>query len=287
MRTLPLSLLIFGLTAAAWSESLELRAPATARAGEPVTISSSGRGSATLYVIGPGHVAKRQVNGGDSIQINGEETEAAGRYLILLCDGSNCGSAQIQVDANQPNMLAFLVHPSRVAVAEPNAISAVAVVMDRFQNLVLKPTTVNFEASMKNGQTASLPQQSRNGVAWTRLNSGPKEGKVEIAASVGKASEKRVVQQVASEACNLRASAQPAGHRLVLETDPVRDCKGNALPDGTIVTFTKVDSAGRSTVDAPIKKGIARTEMAYGGPATISVACGVALGNEIRIGGRP
>jgi hypothetical protein len=57
------------------------------------------------------------------------------------------------------------------------------------------------------------------------------------------------------------------------------------VPDGIIVTFTKTDKLGRSTVDAPIKKGVARTEMAFGGPATISVACGVVLGNDIQMGG--
>ena len=94
-----------------------------------------------------------------------------------------------------------------------------------------------------------------------------------------------MVQQVASDPCNLRASAQTVNGRLILQTEPVRDCKGNAVPDGTIVTFTKIDKAGRSMVDAPIKKSVARAEMPYQGKAIISVASGVSLGNEIRVGG--
>jgi hypothetical protein len=73
---------------------------------------------------------------------------------------------------------------------------------------------------------------------------------------------------------------------VVLETDPVRDCSGNALPDGTIVSFTKIDDAGKSTVDTPIKKGIARTQFDLKGAAQISVACGVVLGNELAIAGK-
>jgi hypothetical protein len=65
----------------------------------------------------------------------------------------------------------------------------------------------------------------------------------------------------------------------------VRDCKGNLVRDGTIVTFTKIDKLGRSTVDAPIKKGIARTEMGFNGAATVTVASGVVVGNDIHIAG--
>ncbi len=51
-----------------------------------------------------------------------------------------------------------------------------------------------------------------------------------------------------------------SGNTVTLETDPVRDCSGNALPDGTVVSFTKIDKAGKSTVDTPIKKGVARMQ---------------------------
>ena len=62
----------------------------------------------------------------------------------------------------------------------------------------------------------------------------------------------------------------------------MRDCSGNAVPDGTIVTFTETYNGSQATVDVPLKRGIARIEMpAYNG-ATISVATGVVMGNEIR-----
>jgi hypothetical protein len=114
-----------------------------------------------------------------------------------------------------------------------------------------------------------------------RINSTPHEGRVQVTAVLDKVEEARVIQQVAAEACGLRMKAVTSGDTAVLETDPIRDCSGNALPDGTVVSFTKIDKAGKSTVDTPIKKGVARMQFSMHGPAQIDVACGVVLGNEI------
>ena len=104
-------------------------------------------------------------------------------------------------------------------------------------------------------------------------------------ASINDAQTRRIVQETASDPCNLRMKAERTGTNTVVETEPVRDCSGNPVPDGTIVTFTQVDANGRSTVDARVKKGIARAELPSSSNATISVASGVVLGNEIHIGG--
>jgi hypothetical protein len=58
------------------------------------------------------------------------------------------------------------------------------------------------------------------------------------------------------------------------------------VPDGTIVTFIQNDKTGKSTVDARIKKGTARAELPPSDNATITVAAGVVLGNELHVGGR-
>jgi hypothetical protein len=262
-----------------------LRLPANVVAGEAVTIPSNGSGSETFYLVGPGHVLKRNVPAGQDIQLGSADLATSGTYQAVVCSGEDCTSTNFYVASDRGKDLVFLVHPSRIAVGQPNAISAVTVVLDRFHNLVVQPEAVTFRATTKENGVSSPPQMSRNGIAWTRLNSGAKDGTVEISASLGQTSERRVVQQVAAEPCHLQVSAEHKGNQVVLQTEPVRDCRGNAVPDGTIVTFTKTDKLGRSTVDAPIKKGVARTEMAFGGPATISVACGVVLGNDIRMGG--
>jgi hypothetical protein len=284
MRALLSTIGVCALGALAAAQSMELHVPSSIHAGESFSATITGTGQGMFYVIAPGHVSKRATQFGGDIQTGGTETRSAGNYLLLACAGSSCAEAHMFVDAAEPEKLAFLLHPSRVPVSQPNAINAVSVVLDRFRNIVMTPSTVTFRVSTKDGPGASLPLKTRNGITWTRLASGPKEGPIEIDALVGDGSEKRVVQQVASDPCNLHAGVQTLNGRLVLQTDPVRDCKGNALPDGTIVTFTKVDKGGRSTVDAPIKKSIARAEMPYSGAATISVASGVTLGNEIRVG---
>ena len=93
------------------------------------------------------------------------------------------------------------------------------------------------------------------------------------------------MQQVAADACNLHLKAERNEKNILVQTDPVRDCAGNPVPDGTIVTFTEVDPSGRSTVDARIKKGFAQAELPLSNNATISVAAGVVVGNELHIGG--
>jgi hypothetical protein len=72
----------------------------------------------------------------------------------------------------------------------------------------------------------------------------------------------------------------------LVQTEPVHDCSGNPVPDGTIVSFTATAESGKSTVDAPVKKGIARAQMEASGPAVISGASGVVMGNEVRIGAK-
>src|SRR5207248_7925468 len=138
----------------------------------------------------------------------------------------------------------------------------------------------------KSGPPLKHSVKAEHGVAWMRMPSTPKEGPVKVIAAVGSAAEPRVIQQVASDACHLRIKATRTAKGVLVETDPVRDCSGNAVPDGTVVSFTAVDRKGKTTVDAPIKKGVARTELPLTGGARISVASGVVIGNEITIGGR-
>jgi hypothetical protein len=138
---------------------------------------------------------------------------------------------------------------------------------------------------LKDAPAVARSEDTKNGIAWMRLASTKKGGPAEVVASFDSTSDKRIVQQVASDACNLRIHATRKGDKIEVETDPVRDCSGNAVPDGTIVSFTATDAGGKSTVDAPLKKGVAKAEMPIHGEATVSVASGVAIGNEIKIGG--
>ena len=80
----------------------------------------------------------------------------------------------------------------------------------------------------------------------------------QFVARAGDVSSTRIVNQVPGDPCSLKMNAKAAGGKIELETEPVRDCSGNAVLDGTIVTFTESYNGTRSTVDVPLKRGVAR-----------------------------
>lgn len=270
--------------AADCARAAELHLPQNVVAGQPLTITTGGSG--TLYLVGPGQVIKKDFKGGN-VEIKGEELRSAGRWIAII-RGDSSQSQVFWVKPGKPGKLNFLARPSRVPVARPNVISGVTFVFDQYQNLVLDPTPVNFNLSVGGaGSTKSIT--SHEGVAWINSASAPKAGAAQFVASVGDTSVLRVVQQVAADPCERSFHMHIAGHadnRTVVETDPIRDCSGNPVPDGTIVTFIQTDKTGRSTVDARIKKGTARAELPASDNATITMAAGVVLGNELHVGGR-
>jgi hypothetical protein len=269
--------------AADCASATELNLPKEAVAGQPLSIGTSGSG--TLYLVGPGQVIKRDFKSGANVEIKGDELRNAGRW-IAITRGDNKQSQVFWVKPGKPGNLNFLARPSRVPVARPNVISGVTFVFDQYQNLILDPTPVNFNLSVA-GTGSSKSVTSHDGIAWTSSSSAPKAGAAQFVASVGDTQVRRVVQQVAADPCNLRMHvAGHSGNNVVIETDPVRDCSGNPLPDGTIVSFIQTDQSGKSTVDARIKKGIARAELPVSNNATITVAAGVVLGNELHVGGK-
>lgn len=273
------------LAALAWAQSEAVRPPPHAVAGQAASFETSGEGSATLILAGPGQVIKRDVRLGSPVEIKSGELHSAGRWIAILKTGGGNSSQEFFVDPGAVENLSFLARPSRVPVARPAVISGVVFVFDQYQNLVLQPVPVKFSLSVE-GSDASQTVNSRNGVAWINSSSARKAGAAQFVATADNAAVKRVVQQVASDPCHLRMHlAGRQQDEIVVETDPVRDCTGNPVPDGTIVTFIQTDSRGRSTVDARIKKGIARAELPASNNATISVASGVVLGNELHVGG--
>lgn len=266
------------------ARAAELHVPQNAVAGQPLSIGTSGNG--TLYLIGPGQVIKKEFKSG-SVEIKGEELRSAGRWIAAIRGDSN-QSQVFWVKPGKPGKLNFLARPSRVPVARLNVISGVTFVFDQYQNLILDPTPVNFNLSV-GGAGSTKTVTSRDGVAWINSASAPKAGAAQFVASVGDTSVARVVQQVAADPCERSFRMHVAGHttqNTIVETDPIRDCSGNPVPDGTIVTFIQTDKTGKSTVDARIKKGTARAELPASDNATITVAAGVVLGNELHVGGK-
>jgi hypothetical protein len=262
-----------------------LRLPKSVEAGSTFSVPTAGSGSATFYIVGPGDVIRRNVQLGQTISFGPGDLHNAGHYLALLVAGSSVQSAQFDVVASQPAALSFIAKPSRLPVSRSDGISGVAYVFDVFHNLVLEPQQVSFALSGAADSTQSRSATTKNGVAWIQMNSAAKAGAGQFEASIGGVHERRIVQQVPGDPCKVRISARASGPRILLETEPVRDCGGNAVPDGTIVTFTETSADGQATVDVPLKRGVARTEVPAHRGAVISAAIGVVLGNEIRWNG--
>jgi hypothetical protein len=268
------------------SSAQDIRVPSSPVAGEEASISTSGSGKATFYLLGPGVSTQNDINLGEEIHLREQDLRNAGEYLAIVCSG-NCQNATFFVGAAKAHSLTFLVHPSRVPVAQGDAVSGVALPFDQFHNLVLTPAAINFQLTAGNASLLSHSVPTKDGVAWFRTASGKSAGALFINASLGDLSAKRAVQQVASDPCNLRITGQRTATGILVQTEPVHDCAGNPVPDGTIVTFTATVGDVKSTVDAPIKQDVARAQIVAPGAAVISAASGVVMGNELRVGARP
>ena len=275
-------LVVAGLVAAVNAQ--DIRVPESVPAGAQQTIFASGSGGAILYLVGPGVSSKSKITLGEDFQVPAETLKYSGQYVAIVCSDT-CRSSTFTVAPAQPSSLSFLVHPSRVPVGAPDAVSGVAFPFDHFGNLVLAPLTVNFQATGAKETLFSRALPTHDGVAWFRTTSGKSAGLLHINASANGVSSQRVLQQVASEPCNLRIKGDRTAKGIEVETEPVRDCAGNPVSDGTIVTFTASGSGEKDTVDAPIKGDVARARLNSSGPVVVSAASGVALGNELRIGG--
>jgi hypothetical protein len=258
-----------------------LTLPKSVEAGSAFSIPSAGSGAATLYIVGPGQVLKRTVQLGQTTEFSAGTLYNAGRYLAVLAGGSHPETGEFDVvPAKSPATLSFLAKPSRLPVGLHNGITGAVYVFDTYHNLIVAPMPVAFELSTPSG-TVQRTVGSREGVAWTALDSTPHQGIDRFVARIGAVSTVRIVGQVPGDPCGLKMSARQDGQRIDLATEPVRDCSGNAVPDGTIVTFTETFHGGLSTVDVPLKRGIAEVEMPIYNAATISVASGVVMGNQI------
>lgn len=267
--------------AASAARGAELNLPAQVPAGKDLAVATSGSGTATVYLIGPSDLVRKTVQLGSELRIAAEDLRAAGRYTLVI--GSD--SQDFQVVPGAPERLSFLALPSRLPVALSHGISGVVYTFDGAHNLVLAPQTVKFTLSVADAAPVTREVQSKNGVAWLQLDSTRKAGQAQFVASIGDVSEKRIVQETSADPCNLRLKVQRTEKSLLVETDPIKDCSGNPVPDGTIVTFTEISPNGKSSVDARIKRGFARAQLPLDKNAVVSVASGVVLGNEVRTGG--
>jgi hypothetical protein len=283
--TFLLGSLILVVTQAAHAQDETLNVPKSIEAGSAFSIQNPGSGEATVYIVGPGQVLKRAVQLGTSTYFPAGSIYNAGHYVVILAQGSGTSSQSFDVTpVSAPASLSFFAKPSRLPVGLHDGITGAVYVFDVYHNLIATPTPVSFELSSPSGAMQKQMVSTRAGAAWTEMDSTSQQGSSKFVAGAGGVSSTSIIRQVPGDPCDLKVSAQPSGQELDLQTAPVLDCSGNAVPDGTIVTFTETYPGGQSTVDVPLKRDIAEVKMPTHDGATFTVASGVVLGNQIRWG---
>ena len=277
-----IALSVIGFSASlSWAQS-DLGFPRKIEAGAAFSVQLPGSGQGTLYIVGPGEAIKKDVRLGEAINFSAGAFPNAGRYVAVL-GGGESGSSEFDVLATgKAADLSFLAKPSRLPVGVRDGISGAVYVFDSYRNLITAPTQVQFELTNPAGAKQTRTVMTRYGAAWSDFDSTAQQGKANFAASADGMSSVRIIRQVPGDPCAIKMTAAQAGQKIQLTTDPLRDCSGNAVPDGTIVTFTQTYNGAESTVDVPLKRGIAEVQMPAHAGAMISVASGVVLGNQIR-----
>lgn len=267
----------------ALAQEASLDVPKSVVAGTVFSIPAPGSGNATLYIAGPDGFLKRDVQLGQPIAIAAADLDDAGHYVAVLSSGSSTQTAQFDVvAATQPASLSFLARPSRLPVDLQNGITGAVYIFDSYRNLITSPVPVTFALSVPSAPTQTRTVTTSQGAAWTGMNSATKQGNAKFMAQAGDVTATRVIEQVPGEPCGLKMNAHKVGDKLNLVTEPLLDCSGNAVSDGTIVTFTESWNGGQTTVDVPLKRDIAEAEVPAHMGARLSVATGVVMGNEIR-----
>ena len=282
-----LAILLSGLAGAvaqlAFAQSASLTLPKTVEAGAAFSIATAGSGKASLSIAGLGQVLKREVDLGQAVDFPVGTLYNAGRYVVVLQQNGESESGEFDVaPAKSVSSLSFLARPSRLPIGLHDGITGAVYTFDAYKNLIIAPTSVSFELRGPAGAVQKRVVVTRDGAAWTELDSTARQGADEFLANAGDVSSRRVVSQVPGDPCGLTMTARRDGKQVALATDPIRDCSGNPVPDGEVVTFTAAYDGDQSTVDVPIKGGIAEVDMPIHDGALISVASGVVMGNQIR-----
>ena len=192
--------------------------PQSVTAGSAFSIPTTGSGKAVLYIAGPGQALRRDVQLGEAVSFPAGVLYNAGRYTAILLAGIlERRPREFEVTpAAQPETLSFLAKPSRLPVGLHNGISGTVYVFDAYHNLITTPMPVSFELSNSSGTVQARTVTTRNGVAWTEMDSAAKEGTAKFLARADGVSSTRVIDEVPGDPCGLTMSAQPDGRKLEL-----------------------------------------------------------------------
>jgi hypothetical protein len=264
------------------AQDRSFQVPKSTEAGDSFSVQTSGSGNATLFIVGLSQVLTRDVDRGQAVAFAPGTLHNAGHYLVILKSDNSIDKSEMDVTAaSKPSDLTFLARPSRLPVGLHDGITGAVYVFDAYKNLITVPASVSFELSNPSGAMQTHVVETHNGAAFAAMDSTQQQGADRFIARIGDVTSARIVGQVPGDPCGIKMSAKPSGKQIQLVTEPLRDCSGNAVPDGTIVTFTETYGGAQTTVDVPLKRGIAQVNMPAHNGAMLTAASGVVLGNQI------
>ena len=133
--------LLVTLCFATFAFAADLKVPATTTAGNAVTFTAPVAARQRCTSLARERRSSARCNSA-RITISADELKNAGRYIVSV-EGDGDGS--FFVTANEVSSIAFLARPSRVPADTHDVISGTAFLFDKYQNLVMQPQPVKFE----------------------------------------------------------------------------------------------------------------------------------------------
>jgi hypothetical protein len=203
---------------------------------------------ATLTMVGSyGPRIYRSAFAGGSARflIPGDDTHQSGTVALTATAGAARGDTQLTFEPGTPVEPITPLVGARSIIADTRHWSmSVVVPFDRFGNPVAEGTPVELRALHPDDQLELQHTQVRNLLAWARFFSRTRAGRTTVAATAdGKHGPDTTFSEVPGWPAPFTLSASPAnlpadGRQFVtLHTDVIRDEYGNAMLDGTLVTF--------------------------------------------------
>jgi hypothetical protein len=240
---------------------LVVTAPLVSGVGQaiPVTVSSVSipdGSTVTLLVLnsfGPRTYSAKASTQSARFIIPGEDVTLAGALTLTASYNQASGTVTVQIRSGPiVGPLAIQVGPRTISADGTEQGMVVALLEDRYGNLPSDGVPVELNVDPPDGRIQRTRVESHDGIAWSRLESGPRTGRMVV---VGTTEDARGLEAdlnvTAGWPVTCTLSADPAmlpadGRRLMLlRTSPIQDQHGNLLPDGTMLTFLVTMPDGR------------------------------------------
>lgn len=272
------------------SARISIHAPGVVEAGAPVRIAvhitadSFVASQPPVYLLLIGAYGTRiheapVVNGSALFLLEATETRVAGALHLQARWAGRTAQSTLTIQPGAPvEPLLVLAGPRSIPADGAHATMVVTVPQDRFANGVADATQVTVQALHPTGATSTGEQRGEHEVieapvqsllTWTRVKSRTTAGPIYLAARAGDAhSVEQRVLAVPGPPAPFTIYAHPQqltadGNQLItIATSRVVDRFGNALLDGTAVTFVaEAAKGGQRTVPAQLIAGTATVQV--------------------------